>query len=125
MHPADSRHSHKLLRKMDEKNTLGSRKEMDSHHTSQVKPHTACTRPPGGSTGPHPSLHACEQRETSGEGRVLELPADPALSLPSPCTSMCLQKEWKLGRLERRAQSRVGSRDKLLPFCSVGITPKR
>lgn len=98
---------------------------MDSHPPRQVVAHTAWTLTSGSSTGPHPSVHVCEQRETSGEGRVLQLPADPALSLPSPCTSMCLQKEWKLGRLERRAQSRVGSRDELLPFCSVGITPKR
>lgn len=107
---------------------MDSRKELDSHHTSQVMPLTTCTR-----TRTHPVavqglillfMHV-EQQETSGEGRVPELPADPALSLPSPCRSMCLQKEWKLGRLERIAQSRVGKGDELLPFCSVGITPKR
>lgn len=79
----------------------------------------------GSRMGPQPPAHPHVLREASGEGRVLELPAGPALSLPSPGTSMCLQKEWKLGRLERRVQSRVGSGAEVLPFCPVGITPKR
>lgn len=104
---------------------MDSRKEVDLHHSSQVTPHITCTQRLGDSMGLHSSVHGYEQEGSSGEGRVLELPADPALSLPSPCSSMCLQKEWKLGRLEPRTQSRVGSGNELLPFCSVGITPKR
>lgn len=52
-------------------------------------------------------------------------PMGLALSLLSPGMSMCLQKEWKLGRLERRVQSRVGSGAQVLPSCPVGIAPKR
>lgn len=62
--------------------------------------------------------------ETSREGRVLELPSDPALSLPSPGTSMCLQKEWKLGRLGARSAVKGRARSGAAPVLLRGNDTK-
>lgn len=63
----------------------------------------------------HPSPHVWNFQGRKGAGAAL----DAALSLPAPGTSLCLQKEWKLGRRGARSSAQGGSWAGLSCSCSA------